>query len=131
MRKWFLPFLLTFLAQPILPELYSYASPIQKEKKQQPLQHEVTVTLKLVQVYVTDKKGNSVLDLNKEDFIVYDNGKNQEVTEFEKHILSLPLAKTEIQPEIIQENKIPPPVNSLTANSFFSLILPITIPKES
>jgi len=41
---------------------------------QKPLQHEVSVTLKLIQVYVTDKKGKPVQDLEKADFIVYDNG---------------------------------------------------------
>jgi len=38
---------------------------------QEELQHEVTVTLKLIQVFVTDKKGNPVKDLTKEDFIVH------------------------------------------------------------
>ncbi|MEW6455561.1 MAG: hypothetical protein AB1410_02440 [Acidobacteriota bacterium] len=109
MRKWLFSFLIVFLAQIILTELYSYSSPIQQtEKKQQTIQHEVVVTLKLVQVYVTDKKGNPVLDLKKEDFIIYDSGKKQPITEFEKHILSLPSAKTEIKPEIIQETKILP-----------------------
>lgn len=51
------------------------------------IQHEVTVTLKLVQVYVTDKKGNPVLDLEKDDFRLFDNGKRQVITEFEKHAL--------------------------------------------
>jgi len=39
---------------------------------QEELQHEVTVTLKLIQVFVTDKKGNPVKDLTKEDFIVHE-----------------------------------------------------------
>jgi VWFA-related protein len=90
----------------------------QKSYNQQPLYHEVTVTLKLVQVYVTDKKENPVIDLKKEDFIIYDNGKKQAVTEFEKHILSLPSAKKEIQPEIIKETKIPPPREVLNRKFF-------------
>lgn len=53
------------------------------------LQHRVTVTLKLIQVYVTDKKGNPVKDLKKEDFFITDNGKKKPITEFEKHTLSL------------------------------------------
>jgi VWFA-related protein len=60
------------------------------------------------------------LDLKKEDFTILDNGKKQAVTEFEKHILSLPFAKTEIQPEIIQETKIPPP-RELLNRKFFLL----------
>jgi len=44
-----------------------------QETKQQPtqLKHEVKVTLKLVQVYVTDKKGNPVLDLTKDDILLF------------------------------------------------------------
>jgi len=40
-------------------------------------QHEVKAILKLIQVYVTDNKSNPVKDLEKEDFIVYDNGLKQ------------------------------------------------------
>jgi len=50
----------------------------------------VTVTLKLVQVYVTDKEGNPVPDLRLEDFRLFDNGKPVAITEFEKHSLLLP-----------------------------------------
>ncbi len=62
---------------------------------QKTLQHEVSVTLKLIQVYVTDKKGNPVQDLRKSDFVVYDNGQKEEITEFERHILARPAAKAE------------------------------------
>jgi VWFA-related protein len=58
----------------------------QEAKNQQPtLQYEVSVTVKLIQVYVTDNKGKPVQDLTKEDFAVFDNGKPVTVTEFEKH----------------------------------------------
>ena len=61
----------------------------------QELQHEVTVTLKLIQVTVTDKEGNPVTDLRKEEFILFDNNQEQMLTEFEKHDINLPLgAKT-------------------------------------
>jgi len=53
----------------------------------QELQHEVTVVLKLIQVYVSDSARNSITDLKLDEFIVYDNGKRQNITEFEKHIL--------------------------------------------
>lgn len=59
-------------------------------RPQKPLQHQVSVTLKLIQVLVTDKKGNPVTDLRKEDFVLYDNGKEQKLTEFERHDLKLP-----------------------------------------
>ncbi len=60
----------------------------QAGKNQKGLQHEVAVTLKLVQVYVTDKNGKPVVDLSKSDFILYDNGVLQEVTDLEKYIIS-------------------------------------------
>ena len=53
-------------------------------------QHEVTVTLKLVQVYVTDKEGKPVPDLLPADFKLFDNGKPVAITGFEKHSLLLP-----------------------------------------
>lgn len=55
------------------------------DKDQEALQEEVTVTLKLVQVYVTDKAGNPLLDLEKSDFILYDNNELKNITDFEKH----------------------------------------------
>lgn len=70
------------------------SEPAQKKKGQENIQHEITVTLKLVQVYVTDKKGNPLLDLKKEDFELSDNGKAQIITDFERHVLSLPSLKT-------------------------------------
>ncbi|MEW5901835.1 MAG: VWA domain-containing protein, partial [Acidobacteriota bacterium] len=53
------------------------------------------MTLKLVQVYVTDPKGNPALNLEISDFILYDNGKLQEITGFEKHFLPAPDVKLE------------------------------------
>lgn len=81
----------------------------QKQEKTQELRHEVTVTLKLIQVYVTDKQGNPILDLKKEDFIIYDNGEEKPITEFEQHILFLPSIEEKVQPEIIQKSKLPAP----------------------
>ncbi len=62
---------------------------------QEDLQHEVKVTLKLIQVYVTDKKGNPVTDLKKEDFTLYDNGRLQKIIGFETHFLALPVKERE------------------------------------
>jgi VWFA-related protein len=50
----------------------------------------VTVTLKLVQVYVTDAQGRPVTDLNRDDFVLYDNDELQEITDFERHLLLPP-----------------------------------------
>ncbi len=70
------------------------------EKNQENIQHEVTVTLKLIQVYVTNEEGNPVLDLEKSDFVLYDNDELQTITDFEKHVLT----KKEIETE---EKKVP------------------------
>ena len=81
---------------------------------QKKLHYEVKVTLKLIQVYVTDKKGNPIIDLKKENFTIYDNGEKKTVTEFEKHVVSLkdkkPFSKmqrTEEQPISSIEEKMP------------------------
>ncbi len=61
---------------------------------------DVTVTLKLVQVYVTGKDGKPVSDLSASDFTVTDNGKPVAITHFEKHVLAEDAAilKAEIPP---------------------------------
>jgi len=100
---------------------FAFIEPLQSQTKnsktkQETLQYEVTVTLKLIQVYVTDKKGNPVTDLKKSDFELYDNGKLKKITDFEKHILSLPGKKAE---EIKQA--ITPEVPSRMNRKFFLL----------
>ncbi len=95
--------LLAFAIQPNILGLDSES--FQAKKDQKALQHEVTVILKLVQVYVTDKKGNPITDLSKADFILSDQGKIQTITDFEKHILTKPKKKIE---EMLEETKLPP-----------------------
>ncbi len=84
-----------FLASPSISQ--------QKQEKADSLQYEVSVTLKLIQVYVSDKEGNPVHNLTKEDFLLYDNGQLVSVTDFEIHRLALPPEKGaeghEVQPE--------------------------------
>jgi len=84
-------------------------------KSQKELQHEVTVTLKLIQVYVTDKDGNPVMDLGIDDFEIFDNKKGMELTEFEKYTLTLPsdekvpeepIIKPEYETEVAPQEKI-------------------------
>jgi len=89
-------------------------STAQKKKSDPQLQYEVQVTLKLVQVYVTDKKGNPVTGLAKEDFSILDDGKPQTITEFEKHSLRV---KEEDQPAPSQG----PPARELMPRKFFLL----------
>ena len=75
-----------FCALLVCPSIFK-----QEQEKFDPLQHEVSVTLKLIQVYVTDKKGNPAVDLTKEDFFIWDNGKKKQITDFEKHVLTVPV----------------------------------------
>src|SRR4030067_1273023 len=90
-------------------------SPGQQEQTQ--LRHEVKVTVKLIQVYVTDKKGNPVLDLTKDDFLIYDEGQKKPITEFERHVLSLPSGAEDAQLEV---KETPPlPYRELLPRKFF------------
>jgi VWFA-related protein len=52
-----------------------------------PLQIDVSVVLKLIHVYVADKKGKPVPDLMRNDFSITDNGTPVTITEFEEHSL--------------------------------------------
>jgi VWFA-related protein len=67
---------------------------------QEKLRYEVTVALKLVQVYVLDKHGNAVADLKRSDFELYDNGQAKRITDFEKHELSLDQVPQVLQPPV-------------------------------
>lgn len=58
-------------------------------KDQKLLEHKVSVALKLVQVFVTDKTGKPAGDLAKEDFVLYDNGRLMSITEFERHYVKV------------------------------------------
>jgi VWFA-related protein len=60
------------------PELLGQEKPAQNA----PLQYEVSVILKLIHVYVTDKSGKPIVDLTKDDY-----GKSVTLTVFERHIL--------------------------------------------
>lgn len=75
----------------------------QEEKNQETLQYEVSVILKLVQVYVTDKDGNPVTDLEKSDFVLYDEGELKTVTDFERHIFKLEKEIKDTKPDLTQK----------------------------
>jgi VWFA-related protein len=116
--------LLAFFSQPCLHKLNSES--LQAKKEPQALQYEVTVTLKLVQVFVTDAKGNPVKDLKKEDFILYDNSKLQEITDFEKHLLARPVARPGKKvEEKIGVTELPSPQVPSKMNRKFILFLDI------
>ncbi len=81
-------FLLLLWSPFILYSSFSVPAGIQQDQEE----HEVTVTLKLIQVYVTGKDGKPVMDLERDDFEIYERGKLKPITDFEKH--SLILGKT-------------------------------------
>ena len=118
MKKTF-PFVL-ILALILLsgPSAHGISTAQEAVRLQKPLEHQVVVTLKLIQVYVTDIKGAPVQDLKKEDFVVFDNGREMTLTEFEKHILEASARKPKPQPP---EEKIAPtpvpPADRVTAMS--------------
>jgi VWFA-related protein len=93
------------------------AAPQEAVQLQKSLQHEVAVTLKLIQVYVTDKIGQPAADLTVVDFVVFDNGEKKKITDFEKHVLSVPTKKNEPQP--LAENVIATPVFQKLSRKFF------------
>ncbi len=68
-----------------IPLLGSSSGQGQKARSDRNIQHEVTVTLKLVQVYVHDKRGSPVTDLVRSDFELWDNGRAKQITSFENH----------------------------------------------
>ncbi len=57
----------------------------QQSQTQKVLRHETAAVVKLVPVRVLDQNGRPVTDLKKEDFVLYDNGELQKITEFEVH----------------------------------------------
>ena len=94
---------------------------ILEKKDQETIQHEVSVILKLVQVYVTDKDGNPVTDLEKSDFILYDRGQFKTITDFEKHFLFKPEKK--VEEEIVETKLTPTPEIPSRMNRKFFLLL--------
>lgn len=89
---------LILVAEMLFPTFFSESPAIafqeqpRIEQAMKPLQYEVSVILKLIQVFAADAKGNPAPDLEKSDFVLYDNGKLQKITEFEKHFIQMPEA---------------------------------------
>jgi VWFA-related protein len=67
----------------------------------QEIQHDLTVTVKLIQVYVMDKAGNPITDLRPDEFTIFDNKRIQTITEFERYILYSPQDSLRFKPETI------------------------------
>jgi VWFA-related protein len=88
--------------------------------RQQDIEHDVTVAVKLIQTYVMDENGRPVTDLERNDFIVYDNGRRQEVTEFEKHMRTLKPAQRE-KGRLKTSAEVGPGPSSQLSRKFFFL----------
>jgi VWFA-related protein len=95
-----------------------------QEKGQAALQHEVTVALKLVQVYVTDKRGNPISDLRRDEFSLYDNKDEKQITEFERHALSLPgtAAPSSTMEPVVTAPNLPAPLLNRKFFLLFDLV---------
>ena len=78
----------------------------------------MAVTLKLIQVYVTDKDGNPVTDLKPDDFVVHDNKKLQKITDFEQYKLASPTEMLQPQPEI-KDIESSTPIKGFMSRKFF------------
>ncbi len=92
--------ILTSLVGVILLCVSFNAGPASAQAQQvpsKPLQYDISVTLKLIQVYVTDKNGQPVRDLTKEDFAVFDEGKPVTLTAFERYDFLQPTSPSDEQ----------------------------------
>lgn len=115
-----------FLSMSVLFILFAMTYLESQEKgAQKELHHDVAVTLKLIQVYVTDQEGNPVTDLRKEDFILSDNGEIKTVTDFETHFTIL--TKTLQKPAQVTEppERVEPLPSPAQLNRKFFLFLDI------
>ncbi|MEA3421195.1 MAG: hypothetical protein U9Q97_05910 [Acidobacteriota bacterium] len=83
----------------------------------QELKHNVSVTVKLIQVYVNDNAGVPVTNLNQNDFVIYDNNKLQKITEFERYVFVPPKDTTKSQTAI--KNIEPPSSPDTSMNRKF------------
>jgi VWFA-related protein len=98
------------------------AAQAQQKMLTKPLQYEVSVVLKLVHVYVTDKKGKPVPDLMRNDFSLTDNGTPVTITEFEKHSLGLSKgepASSKVSKAATQQPRLETPIDRPAARKFF------------
>ena len=107
----------------LAPAGFPGPDPMAGQTPAKPLQYDVSVVLKLISVHVTDRKGNPVRDLTKEDFAVTDNGQPVTLTDFERHALetSATAAKPEGAPEVPVEKARPEAVPVRPASRKFFL----------
>lgn len=74
--------LILFLTLLFIPGINFKSRSLSSPQKQEELRYEVEVILVDIPVYVTDKHGNPVTDLKAEDFVIYEDGKEQKISHF-------------------------------------------------
>jgi len=109
--------------------LFSFLCGFQKQQKQEkPLEHEVTVELVIVEVFVTDKQGNFVDNLTKDDFEIFEDGKKVKIQYFavvtpeqvilgEKEVVEK--AKEKVKPPIPQKMRLVILFDCINTNRFY------------
>ena len=76
-------FILIFAIAGLIWEVTSqFSFPLFSQTKEKPLQHKVEVVLIEIPLYITDKKGNPIIDLKPEEITLYENGKKQKISHF-------------------------------------------------
>lgn len=95
-----------------------------QETYQKALQHEVVVTLRLIYVSVLDEKGRPALNLSKDDFLLFEDGRLKEISAFETHFLKYGAERegAKIKKEIKEIKEAPPPLLAKMNRKFFILI---------
>ncbi len=110
MNKKPIPLISLIVFLPLISIDLAGAKKIQRSQKD----YSVSVNLKLIQVFVTDKDGSPIQDLEKSDFVLYDNGKRMEITDFERHVLEKKERKT--------AEKKPPEISNRMNRKFLILL---------
>jgi VWFA-related protein len=76
-------FILTFISVFLLCIILSqFSFHLFSQTQEKPLRHEVEVVLIEIPLYVVDKEGNPIKDLNPEEVTLYENGLEQKITHF-------------------------------------------------
>lgn len=117
MKKSFFTRCLCFVGSFLLYFLPVSSKQQEVKRTENNIRYEVTVTLKLIQVYINDKEGRPVTNLTASDFSVWDNGQLRKITDFEVHTGQLP-NPVQTEEEITASRTQAPP----TLNRKFYLI---------
>ena len=67
------------MIKPLIPLLFVVAAPLLGQQQTEPFQSRVDVNLVLIDAVVTDNRGNQILGLDKDDFILRENGVQQPI----------------------------------------------------